>query len=168
MIRKHPIRNIALPIALLVPLVWMMTGCLYIPFFEHRIDSGPNVRALVGNADSDRPIRPGHVTKAQVIALLGEAPWISYDGNALGYLTRTSMGSWVWPLCFTAEPADSKTYVVRLVFDKQGDLVHYDWADASRSIPLIDLVPPRLADEFVAVAKLNEHGPALHPARQLH
>jgi hypothetical protein len=128
----HPIRNIVLPIALLVPLIWMMTGCLYIPFFEHRIDSGPNVRALVGPAGSDRPIRPGHVTKAHVIALLGEPRWMSGDGNALGYETDTSFASWVYPLCFfAAEPADARTYFVRLVFDPGGNLLRYDWTHVS-------------------------------------
>jgi hypothetical protein len=135
MIKRHPLRNIILPITLLVPLIWLMTGCLYIPFFEHRLDTGPNIRALVGTADSARPIRPGHITKERVIALLGEAHWISDDGNALGYETTTGFSSWVYPICFfAAEPADARAYVVRFVFDKDGNLQRCDWAQESEYV----------------------------------
>ena len=164
-LKRRIFHNIILPVMVLIPLIWIMTGCLYIPFFEHRIDTGPNVRGLVGSANSDRPIRPGHITREKVIALLGVAPWRSDDGSALGYEAYTGVASWVYPLCFfAAEPADAKVYVVRLVFSKDGNLIRYDWADESQ------YVEPRLLFGFgitppgnsqAAVRKLNANGPEL-------
>jgi hypothetical protein len=155
--------NVILPGMILLPLVWLMAGCLYIPFFEHRLDSGPNVRALVGPVNSGRPIAPMHVTKDRVIQLLGQAPYVSDDGNALGYVATTGVSSWVYPLCFfAAEPADAKTYVVRLVFDKGGTLIRYDWETES------EYIAPRLffgggywGNANPAIDRLNQKGPVL-------
>ncbi len=153
--------SMILPLMILISLVWIMTGCFYFPFFEHRIEGGPNVRAMVGDADSNRQIRPGRITKAQVVAMLGPSRWVSYDGRALGYTTYTGMGTWVWPLCFAALPADNKVYAVRLEFDKDDWLVRYQWADAVMAIPPLQIGGPHGLDELAAIEKLNRTGPVL-------
>jgi hypothetical protein len=163
----HTFRNVILPAVLLVPLIWLMAGCLYIPFFEHRLDSGPNVRALVGPVNSGRPIRPGNVSRGRVMEMLGNPNWTSDDGSAIGYTTYTGIGSWVWPLCFTAVPADNRVYAVRLVFDKNDTLIRYDWADAARGIPPLQLGGLHYLYEGAAMDELNQTAPVLIDRRIL-
>jgi hypothetical protein len=96
--------------------------------------------------------------------MLGRPKFISDDGNALGYDATTSVSSWVYPLCFAAEPADVKTYIVRLEFDKNGMLKRYDWADESvyeNPRLLLFGTPPRGPEDSV-LQKLNRSGPVLH------
>jgi hypothetical protein len=159
---KCPFRKLVLPLAILAPLLWLMAGCLYVPWFEHRIDSGPNVRELVGS--SGDKLVPGRVTRAQITNLLGEAPYVSGDGNAIGYVTTTSVGTWVYPLCFGAETADARVYVLRLVFDPAGKLVRHDWADASEFRSPSFLIVGHGSDAALnaAISKLNRTGPILH------
>ena len=168
--KRRVFRSIVLPVMILVPLVWIMTGCIYFPFFEHRLDNGPNVRELVGEAGSDRPIRPGKVTRDQVVSLLGEAPYISADERALGYVARTGFSSWVYPLCFfAAEPADQRVYVVRLVFAKDGTLERYDWEHESGYVPPTLLFGQSSSEpETSAVERLNKRSAPTLESRMDH
>ncbi len=156
--QRRTFRNIILPLLILAPLLWLMTGCFHLPWFEHRTDSGPNIRAVVGPANSNRAIRPGNITRAQVIALLGPPEYMSLDGTAIAYLTDTASAYWVWPLCFAAEPADSKSYMVRLIFDKDDRLKSYDWADSEYKYDWLNTYPTM---ETPPIMKLNKTDPTL-------
>ena len=132
-----------LPVVLLLFGVWLMAGCFYLPIPEHRSEhQGKDFRKLVGAIDSKKSIRPGAVTRAQVIALLGQPQYASDappyqvynqptsapsdDHSAIGYVLQTESNAWVYPLCFTATPGTFTRYELRLVFNKENVLDYWD------------------------------------------
>lgn len=132
-----------LPVILLLFGVWLMAGCFYLPIPEHRSEhQAKDFRKLVGAIDSKKAIRPGAVTRAQVIALLGPPQYASdappyrfynqpttapsEDHSAVGYVLETESNAWVYPLCFTATPGSRTEYELRMVFDKNDVLNHWD------------------------------------------
>ncbi len=143
---KHGSRRIlrkTLPVVLLISGVWLMAGCFYLPFPEHRSEhQAKDFRKLVGAIDSKKSIRPGAVTRAQVIALLGPPQFASdappyrvynqpasapsEDHSAIGYILQTESNAWVYPLCFTATPGTLTRHELRLVFNKENVLDHWD------------------------------------------
>ena len=143
---KHGSRRIlrkTLPVVLLISGVWLMAGCFYLPFPEHRSEhQAKDFRKLVGAIDSKKTIRPGAVTRAQVIALLGPPQFASdappyrvynqpastpsEDHSAIGYILYTESNAWVYPLCFTATPGTTTRYELRLVFNKEDVLDHWN------------------------------------------
>ena len=136
-------RRRILPMMLAMAGLWLLAGCFYLPLPEHRSENAKkDFRKLVGDANSKKPIRAGHITRAEVIAVLGPAeyasdavpvavynqpdPVASTDHSAIGYVLRTEGGAWVWPLCFTAWPDKQTKYELRLVFNEQDVLDHWD------------------------------------------
>ncbi len=151
--------RIILPTAILVPLLFLHIGCIWVPWFEKRTDmSHKDFRGSIGSANSRRPIRPYAITRAQIQALLGQPQLISADKTATGYIVVTHGSYWVAPLCFAAEPANEKAYVVRFVFDPAGELIRYDVASDDVVLSPIASMEPWLA-EGGAIQKLNRTGP---------
>jgi hypothetical protein len=132
-----------IPIALILLGTWLLAGCFYLPLPEHRGEHQvKDFRDLVGAANSMKPIRPGAITRAQVIARLGPPPFASdappypvygqppsvpsHDHSAIGYILTTESDAWVYPLCFTATPGTITRYELRLVFNQDDVLDHWD------------------------------------------
>ncbi len=142
----------------LTPLLWLMAGCLYVPWFEHRTDGGPNIREVIGQENSSRLIRPHHITRGQIVTSLGTPKYTSVDNTAIGYLTTTAGSYWVWPLCFSAYPADQKEYMVRLVFNKQDELTTVEWAESESKHDWLNTFDDRID---LPILKLNRTSPQL-------
>jgi hypothetical protein len=162
---KRLVRNFILPLAILAPLLWLMAGCFYMPWLEYRTDQGPNVRAVVGPANSDRPIRPGRVTRRQVRALLGDPEFVSLHGTSEAYVARTSHGWWVFPTCFAAYNGNGKAYVVRMTFDAKDQLKDFEWAEDDEPYGVFSQYNPPPARS--AVDLLNRSGPKLYEVGSL-
>jgi len=121
-------RRYILPLSLLAIGLLMLTGCIYIPFFD--VPDNPaqkDFRPLIGDANSNRPIRPYHITRQQVMALLGPPPYASADNTAIGYHYIVTNGYWFAPLCFYIGPGSKKGSIVRLVVDKHDRLQRIDY-----------------------------------------
>lgn len=156
------IRDIILPAFLLLPLLLFLTGCLYIPWFEHRLDaSHANPRALIGPANSGQPIRPGAITRSEVESLLGPPAYATFNYRSEVFIERSGYGFWFAPLCFATAPADEKVYAVRLDYDEHGKLISYDWAGVFN--PLMY----RYNATGEAVKKLTKPGMTLQPIYEL-
>lgn len=121
------------PILLIGIGFYLMTGCFYLPTPEHQ--TGPpqkDFRALVGDRNSKKVIRPGAITRTQVIKILGAPPYASSDQHAIVYTMQTDRAVWTYPLClFYSTPAVQRGYTLRLVFDefdvlRRWDIVHAD------------------------------------------
>ena len=66
--------GILLPSVLIVAGLLVLSGCFFIPTFNTTLQ-GTNVGSQVGDARSDRPIRVGLATRAQIIAMFGNPPY---------------------------------------------------------------------------------------------
>lgn len=123
--RLFPIKpRTLLPFLLIACGLYLMVGCIYVPTFQLP-KSGPDFRGKVGDANSRKLIRPGAVTRAYVVQLLGPPQDSTHDGKTVAYVMRATDGYWVWPLCFYAGPADS-WYRLRLNFDADDQLASYE------------------------------------------
>ena len=118
-----------LPYALTLLGLWLLAGCFYLPLPEQQVaPKQKDFRPLLGEINSNRPIRPG-VTRAQVTALLGPASQQYSDGSLI-YALATKRAVWVYPLCFQAAPAWERGYALRLQFDEHDTLSRWELADA--------------------------------------
>src|SRR5882724_9550306 len=109
------IRRLAIPSLLAICGVWLLVGCIYLPIPEHQIDSKQkDFRGLLGDADSRRPIRPRHITRGEVVAILGPPPFATQDGRSIAYTVKTENGLFIWPTCFVVQSAGGSVYAVRL------------------------------------------------------
>ena len=106
--------------------------CISDGFVRNDVDYRP----LIGQPDSNKPIRPGVISKKQVLEKLGK-PWISTpDGNSLAYVYIVKKSVEVIPLCgFATIPKTSRAFGYRLDFAESGDLtqVKTEELDDSRS-----------------------------------
>jgi hypothetical protein len=160
--RWRSILRFASPIVLIVASVMVLTGCFFVPWPEHRRDKNqPDFRDMVGDSNSNRPIRTGAITRSQVLRLLGDPPYASADDRAVAYSLNTESGAWVYPLCFSAEPAAEDIYVLRLEYDEHDVVAKWDIVhDSIRTLFNLNgyVYPQPLID------KLNKSGPKLEPA----
>ena len=115
----------AIPTILALVGAVLLIGCIYLPIPEHKVGPEKDFRNLMGDSQSNKPIRPGAITRSQVMAMLGKPALISADGRRLGYAIETHRGIGIWPLCFSAGAYTQYGYAVRLEFDEQGNLVDY-------------------------------------------
>ncbi len=146
--------RIAVPVLLLVPLVCLMVGCVYVPWFEQRnLNGAPrDFRDLSGKSAAD-PITDGRITKAEVVRLLGPPAAQSPNGRVIAYTLTTKHGVWIEPLCLNVTPGGQHLYVVGLRFDATGVLEHHRFvekdlgADFSPLLGFYQFVGPRTRRE---------------------
>ena len=150
-----------LPVGLAVLGAWALLGCFYVPARESPATAGqPNPNSLLGETDSDKPLRPGAVGRSRVRALLGEPERVSPNGTAEAYLFEMRAGSIVAPLCFSAQPA-MRYVAVRVEYDQSGVLRDFQFERGKPSGysfmgQLVTERPSRL---------LNSVAPVTRPAR---
>jgi outer membrane protein assembly factor BamE (lipoprotein component of BamABCDE complex) len=147
-----------LPSALRAVLPWfiicvcfvVLTGCIWIPTFEHGVDnSQKDFRGMVGDEKSKRPIRPNGIQQQQVLSLLGLPFYASKDGKTIYYIFNTEDGLWIAPECFAVAPVESNVHMLRLNFDDAGTLVKWDAKYKSASAPDNFWAQPyQIVDEF--------------------
>jgi hypothetical protein len=116
MCRLHGVR-----VALLSLALWSLSGCFYIPGPEKPLETpSPRLGRLIG---AGKPIRPGAVTRGQVIERLGEPDWRSSEDASLIYTSWVEGGYW---FMFPFIPISPATHIVaaRLDFDTDGVLRH--------------------------------------------
>src|SRR4051794_35989850 len=71
-----------------------LAGCIYIPTFGATAER-TNLSGKVGEADSNRPIRKGRATAAEVARVLGRPELVSPDGRRVVYTWRQLNGLWI-------------------------------------------------------------------------
>lgn len=140
--RKRLLRA-SFPVLLIASGLWMLSGCFYLPLPEHRSEHhARDFRKLVGDISSSKRIRPGAITRAEVVGLLGPPQFTSdappyrvhgspasapsADHSAIGYVLQTDRGVWIVPLCFTALTDTTTRYELRLVFNSDNVLERWD------------------------------------------
>ena len=78
-------------------------GCIYIPLPDsppRRGGPNPNPHRLIGRRGSKKPIRPGAVTRDEIVERLGAPFWQDSGGQAFIYRFRMIAGLWiVFPGC---------------------------------------------------------------------
>ncbi|HZL34105.1 MAG TPA: hypothetical protein VFC78_02270 [Tepidisphaeraceae bacterium] len=154
-----------LPLMLSAVGLWLLVGCIYLPIPEHRTDKHQvDFRELVGDAGSKARIQPGHVTRAQVIALLGPPSFMSADRTSIGYTLETAEGLLIYPQCFSAWPENKYSYGLRLTFAPDEVLSQWrlEYVDNGG---LIGMEPAHLPDR--AIELLNNQRPELLPVDKL-
>jgi hypothetical protein len=124
MICRPATRCVLLPSVLALLGLWMLVGCFYIPGRDKMLGGGANPRTLVGGAKSDRPLRVGVATRDDVHDTLGLPTQVAAGGRYWVYRWGTQSGSWLMPLCFTAEPA-WRRYRMWLEFADTGRLTRF-------------------------------------------
>jgi hypothetical protein len=100
---------------------------LILPTFE-TAERKPEVRYLVGDTKSDKPIRPGGISKDEAFALLGKPLVTEQNGAVFKYLRIMSSGVSVW-LPFRprdSAPLEERGYALRLEFGTDGVLKEYE------------------------------------------
>ena len=115
--------RIALPVLVIVPLVWLMVGCVYIPWFEqvHLAPGRPDFRNRDGGSALGS-LTDGLTTRAQILRLLGEPLARSGNRRVIVYTLHTQHGIWIEPLCFHVTPGGQYLYALGLRFDERGIL----------------------------------------------
>src|SRR5689334_19650758 len=103
----HAMTRRLLPTCLIALGVFLLVGCLYIPTWEIIRDHA-DVKRVAEQKGSQKLV--AHRTTRQVVeSMLGKPPLSTSDGRVVGYLWNTSSGYWVYPQCFSAIPAQSRT-----------------------------------------------------------
>ncbi len=129
--------RLTLPILFLIPLVWLMIGCLYVPTWE-RVQLRGTKRDFRDLSDPPAggtgPIVVGHVTRRQVQDLLGPPPYASADGSAVAYMLTTRRGLRVVPLCLAVGSGFESQVAIRLDYGPDGTLRRYRMATASHEL----------------------------------
>jgi outer membrane protein assembly factor BamE (lipoprotein component of BamABCDE complex) len=119
------IRRRGLPILLICIGLFGLSGCLYIPWIKTRESPEErDLRTVVGDAKSNRPLRVGITDREQVLRLLGEPTAASPDGRILAFVQRFDVGVYFVPVCLSVDRAKTQ-FVLRLDFDAEGRLVRY-------------------------------------------
>jgi hypothetical protein len=152
---------LAIQAVVALSLFWLLLGCFYFPTFGVRMNkSQPDFRDKIGDEKSKRPIRPGAVRKEDVIRILGQPQFASDDGSAIAYALDTERSAWVWPMCFTAVPAQTRTYGLRLSFGDDGVLNKWKLVQSDQSQVIFGYAPmPILSGDLLKL--LNAEGPPL-------
>jgi len=140
----------------------MLAGCFYVPVREHPSKNfftgrtEKDFRGLLGNAGSNRPLRPG-MTRAQVLALLGSSAPQSPQDQVL-YTLVMERAVWFEPLCFRSVSAAETGYALRLTFDANDVLVRWDLAHVDKQLGSFISVPGWSEGE--AIDMLDKEGPS--------
>jgi hypothetical protein len=120
--------RIAVPLLVILPLLWLMVGCVYIPWFEQATSSAKrDFRDLSGKSPAD-PITDGRITKEQVLGLLGPPGAVSHNGRVIAYTMTTRHGVWIEPLCLHVTSGGEHLHALGLRFNADGVLEHHHFA----------------------------------------
>ncbi len=111
----------ALPFVLIVIGLWLLSGCIYVPMFNHTI-GGKDATKYVGPSDSNAKLRVGLSSRSAVIRVLGKPFFATDDHRYVVYSWRKRKSSQIWPLCFTIANDDT-AYAMTLEFDALNQLV---------------------------------------------
>lgn len=157
-------RRAVLPVIASAIGVWLLVGCFYVPVPDQRTDKKqPDFRDMIGDAKSDRPIRPGAITRAAILAKLGPPPYVSKDGKTIAYTLETVRGAWIWPLCFHGYPQSQRAYALGLHFDRNDVLVDWKIVHVDESFPWLQIAPLRIHAQD-AIDRMNSRAA---PAEQV-
>lgn len=99
------------PLLTLLAGLWLpaLEGCAF-PLVEHpQTKSGQEVRSLVGDGQSDRPVKVGLTTRAQIMSQLGEPDWRTGGDEELGYEYVVNATRW-----FDIFAVDARMHIFRL------------------------------------------------------
>ena len=124
MTRPQSWKRLVLPACLAAVGVWLLAGCIYIPTFG-TVTAGKNVAGKVGDEASRKPLRVGHATREDVIALLGHPHVTKSDRSAVAYTWNVRNAFVVWPLCFQGYPLNGRRSLV-LRFGPDDRLAGYE------------------------------------------
>lgn len=125
----------SLPVLLAVSGMWLMAGCIKMPVWEYRsFDTQHDFRGEVGDKNSTRPVRPGAINKAEVMARFGKPDLSRKDGRSLEYFLETNRAVYLWPLCFHTSPAEQRLYTLTLEFDAEDLLTHWNLTHTDRTV----------------------------------
>jgi hypothetical protein len=156
-------RRRLVPLILAAAGLWGLTGCFYLPLPEHKIDGTQrDFRELLNSPNPKQSIRAGNSSRASVIEALGRPPYVTDDGRSIAYLYATGVGVWVWPACFSAQPAERRVYAVRFDFGEDDMLMNWETARYDEHLPWGPWVPGLPLKK--AIARLNQPGSELRPA----
>jgi hypothetical protein len=152
--------GVLLPALLILAGLLVLTGCIFIPGFHETVEK-TNVAAKVGDASSNRPIRVGNATRAQIVAMFGPPQYVDDTGRRIGYRWTVRNGIWLVPLCFTATPRLGY-HGIELDFDEHDVLERFQVVtDDPETGPSVGWS----AQEMPSVGQRPPLDPALHPNR---
>ena len=124
-----------LPVLLALSGIWLTAGCFKIPVWEYRnVDTQHDFRAELGDRTSKRPVRPGAITKAEVLARFGKPSYTTGHGHSLYYFLDTTRAVYVWPLCFGATHANERHYTLSLDFESDNRLTGWELVHADQEL----------------------------------
>jgi hypothetical protein len=149
-------RRFTLPFVLLLLTI---PGCIPAPPFETPATK-PDIRTIVGDQTSSKPIRPG-VPRHQIVDILGQPMAVTDDGaNLYGFITYQGnvLGSYT--------PAAQRLYCLRLRYDSDNHLSSYElfrgpWENTGAGFSEID------ANQFT-IQNLLHSNPQLVSTAQQH
>lgn len=124
-------------------LLWLLTfaaipltgcGCIGLPLTEHpETKSHQDVRSLVGDAKSGRPVRIGVTNRPEVLDQLGEPVLEAAGGRAIGYEYKVNATKWYGPLIVNSKAIfplirryTPAYYYLFLEFDESNVLRRFD------------------------------------------
>jgi hypothetical protein len=137
--------RIIIPIILALIGVGLMTGCIQYLVWPTRIFKAQyDFRSDIGDAKSYKPVRPGAITRQQVMDRFGVPVAASEKDRTTTYRLRLKLSERVWPLCFTVEDAKRRDYKLVLQFDLNDVLADYKLFkhDDERSGMFVQFIPP--------------------------
>lgn len=120
----HGARRIALPLGLIGAGLWMLVGCIYIPTFNMTTGAKDATKS-VGDAHSDKRLRPGVSTRRNVRKLLGKPFFATADGRFLVYSWKKQKGLLIYPQCFMVLP-ETDAFAMTLEFGADGVMSGFD------------------------------------------
>ena len=119
----------AIPVLCALLGVWLMTGCFVVPIWPTRKDKTQyDYRSDVGDEKSNKPVRPGAISRSEIIKRFGSPNDFEHD-QSIGYRLSLNTKKRVWPLCFHSEIAREREHTLILHFDKNGMLIKYDLSE---------------------------------------
>jgi hypothetical protein len=135
---------IVVPSALLLAGVFALIGCIPMPGGFKQPDGKPRPEASIGKLNSDKPIRIGDSTYAQVTQTLGPPAMYSPGGAAAVYSYEVNDVNNLVELCFIGQRGYSWRYLL-LRFSADGKLESYktykDLARLQRDVTDVPLEP---------------------------
>ena len=120
----HVARRIVLPLVLIGAGVWLLVGCIYIPTFNMTTGANDATKS-VGDARSEKRLRPGFSTRQHVRKVLGKPYFSTPDGRFLVYSWKKQKGLLIYPQCFMVRP-EAEAFAMTLEFDADGVMSGFD------------------------------------------
>jgi hypothetical protein len=122
--KLRPVRDLILPASLIVMLVVIMTGCIYIPTWDHTLLTGTksDFRGWTKEHQSQKQEQLHAISRAQIESLFGQPAFASASGSCVAYVMGTEHNIIVYPLCFGAGFGEGDVQVLKLVYDKDNHL----------------------------------------------